>query len=121
MAAQNDIYLDQGADWSQGIIYANGSGPVNITGYTFECQIRTSSVSTGGVIAASPSVDISDAANGAFTVQLTSEQTWSIPMAGKTGNDKFPTYVYDLFIISPTGQRTKLLYGNVFVSPGVSE
>jgi len=85
--------------------------PVDLTGYTATLQIKNYPLSATILYDASPNITLGGQAG---TISL------SIP---ETVTEGFTWWqgVYDLLMTSPGGIATRLLQGNVSVSPGVSE
>lgn len=111
-AGSYNILIEQGATYDQTFTMTRDGSPVNLTGYTARMQFRVS--------AATSSITFDVATSGTFTlggalgtirVQISATATSGI-VAG--------TYVYDLEIQSGTGVVTRLLQGQVVVSPEVT-
>jgi hypothetical protein len=115
MAATNyDTTIDQGADWVINFTYQDSAGAaINLTGYTAALQLRSEAASTTAVLSlSSPSSGITiTGATGLVAVRATAAQTGAI--AGGV-------YVYDLEITSSTGVVTRLVQGQINVSPQVT-
>ena len=110
MAAISNLYIDQGTDFNVTVDVTNIDGSVlNLSNYTAVSQIRkTYGSSTVSATFASTSIA---AAQGQVTLTLTDTQT-----AGLTAG----RYVYDLNITSSAGQTTRVVEGQVVLTPGVT-
>lgn len=109
MAIIANIFIDQGTDFSitVDVTDANGSA-LNMTGYTAAAQIRKTYSSSSAAGTFSTAIA---ASNGQVTLSLTDSQTTAIP-AGR--------YVYDLNVASSGGITTRVVEGQVIVTPGVT-
>lgn len=115
-----DLCVNQGATYARTFLWlvpcgcgtvGGSSQPVDLTGYTATMQIRAYALST--VVLYDASADIT--LGGIFgTIALV------IPAADTEGFTWW-TGVYDLLLTSAGGQVTRLLFGSVQVSPGVSQ
>jgi len=110
MAVYSNIVVDQGADYSASIDVTDSDGDnLNLTGYTGAGQIRkTYSSSTAVDFAVSVT---SPATAGVLNISLTNAQT----NAMKAGR-----YVYDVEITSSGGTKTRVLEGQLEITPGVT-
>ena len=115
MSATNyNTTIDQGANWFINFTYEDSTGtPINLTGYTAALQVRSDASSPTAVLSlSSPSSGITiTGATGLVAVTASAAQTGAID-AG--------TYVYDLEITSSTGVVTRLVQGQIVVSPQVT-
>ena len=109
MAILANLYIDQGTDYSITVDVTDSAGDIlNLTDYTSSAQIRkTYSSST---LSASFTTSISAAA-GQVTLSLTDTQTNAL----ESGR-----YVYDLIITSSGGVTTRVIEGQVVMTPGVT-
>jgi hypothetical protein len=111
MAVYSNIVIDQGADYSASIDVTDSDGDtIDLSGYTAAGQIRkTYSSSTAvdfTVSIASP------ASAGTLNIGLSNTQT----NAMKAGR-----YVYDVEITNSGGVKTRVLEGQVEITPGVTQ
>jgi hypothetical protein len=111
MAVYSNIVVDQGADYSASIDVTDSDGDnIDLSGYTASGQIRkTYSSSTAvdfTVSVASP------ASAGVLNISLSNTQT----NAMKAGR-----YVYDVEITNSGGIKTRVLEGQVEITPGVTQ
>ena len=102
-AAEYNIHLDQGASWSKTILLKKLDGfPKDLAGYTAKAQIRTNI--DGDLIEDITTTFVPPRKNGELVLSLSPEQT---------GEFEFYIAVWDLFITSPDGVKSKLLRGYV--------
>ena len=111
MAVYSNIVVDQGADYSAGIDVTDSDGDaLDLTGYSAAGQIRkTYSSSTAVNFTASIA---SPTTAGVVNIGLTNAQT----NAMKAGR-----YVYDVEITSSGGTKTRVLEGQIEITPGVTQ
>ena len=115
----NPINIDQGSDWTQGVSYKVNGQPFDLSGYTVECEIRTAPYDVGGLLVATPTHTID--AVGHFILQMSAAQT-NLIILSKTYSPLIKEkFWYDVYIIAPGGQRSRILNGPVFISPRVSQ
>ena len=118
-AAQHDLVVEQGATWSQAVIWKTGSPAtaVNLTGYTARMQLRTSvTASTAALSLTTENGRIaltagSGAGAGTITLSISATDTAALA-AGR--------YVYDLELVSGGGLVTRVMEGVVTVSAEVT-
>ena len=113
MAVAYNTTIDQGADWYLTVTYENPNGTaINITNYTAALQIRSLPSDPTTVLSLSTGSGITiTGATGTVAVRATAAQTGAIDEG---------TYYYDLEITAPTGVVTRLVQGQVVVSPEVT-
>ncbi len=105
-----NLTIEQGATFTNNMTVTVDSN-TDITNFTFSGDIKTNKLSDH--VLASFTFTKTDAANGAFTISLTSTQTASLP-AG--------THLYDIsYVDSSDNSRLRLLEGNVTVSGEVTK
>ena len=103
-AAEYNIYLDQGASWSKTLLLKKADGfSKDLTGYTAKAQIRDR-IGDEDVIAEITTTFVPPRKNGELVISLTHEETAEF---------EFFDAVWDLFITSPDGVKSKLLKGYV--------
>lgn len=104
-----DLSIDAGQTYSLAITVEN----TNLTGYSARCQFRRN-ISSSTVVYDGTTVNgkivLTDAANGVLTLNLTDTETSALS----------GIYVYDLEIVSGSGQVTRILQGSVVISPEVT-
>lgn len=109
MAAISNLYIDQGTDFNVTVDVTNTDGSVlNLSNYTAVSQIRKTYGSS--TVSATFATSIA-AAQGQVTLTLTDTQTAGLA-AGR--------YVYDLNITSSAGTTTRVVEGQVVLTPGVT-
>lgn len=109
MAIYSNLTIDQGSTFKADIDVTDADGDaLNLAGYTVAGQLRKNySSSTSTDFTAS----VTSTINGTIRISLSATQT----------NDlKAGRYVYDVEITSSTGEVTRVLEGQVEVTPGVT-
>jgi len=107
----SELTIDQGATFSTVINLTNDDNtPLDITDYSFECQIRKSYYSTNATANIAVTID-GDAANGAVRLSLDS---------ANTANIKAGRYLYDLKMTDDANVTIRVLEGIVTITPQVS-
>jgi hypothetical protein len=103
-SAEYNINLDQGASWSKTLFLKKADGfPKDLTGYTAKAQIRYR-VEDEDIVAEITTLFVPPRKNGELILSLTHEETSEF---------EFFSAVWDLFITSPDGTKSKLLKGCV--------
>ena len=110
MAVYSNIVIDQGADYSASIDVTDSDGDtIDLSGYTAAGQIKKT-------YSSSTAVD--------FTVSIASPATAGILNIGlsntQTNAMKAGRYVYDIEITNSGGVKTRVLEGQVEITPGVT-
>lgn len=120
MAGYYPLEINQGEDFSEAFQWCvtENKTPVNLTGYTGKCQIRSTPQSKG--ILATLVVTILDATNGIFELTLSATLAANIPTNGPTVLD-VSRYVYDVEFTSSSGKVYRVLNGPAVISPEVTE
>jgi hypothetical protein len=116
MAVAYNTVIDQGADWYFTITYENPNGtPINITGYTAACQLRSLPNSPTAVLTLTTENNGIEITGNTGTVALhaTADQTEAIDEG---------TYFYDVEIYSWNEPAiiTRLVQGQIVVSAEVT-
>ena len=110
MAIVSNLTIDQGSTFSASIDVTDVEDNVLVlTGYTVAAQIRKTYDSTTAV---NFTGSVSNATQGEITISLTPAQTNAL-VAGR--------YVYDAEITSAGGTVTRVIEGQVEVTPGVTQ
>jgi hypothetical protein len=110
MATVANIFIDQGADYSNIITVGSSSGaPLNLTGYSVASQIRKSFSSS---ISYNFTASIFSASEGKVRLQLSASGSGAIPPG---------RYLYDVEITSPSGTKTRVVEGIVTVNPEITQ
>jgi len=109
MAIVSNLTVDQGADFSALVDITDSTGNIlNLTGYTVAGQIRKNYDSTSYTAFGAT---VSNATGGTITILLTDAQTRAMTPG---------RYVYDVEISSGGGEVTRVLEGQVEVTPEVT-
>ena len=109
MAIINNIFIDQGTDFTMTVDVQNALGnALDLTGYTIAAQIRKT-YGSSNVTAVFTTAH--NGANGQVTMSLPDATTAAI----ESGR-----YVYDLMIESGAGEKTRVIEGQATVTPGVT-
>lgn len=109
MAIISNLTIDQGSTFTVNIDCTASDGNIlNLTGYTVAGQIRKNYDSTTSTALTSV---IGNATGGRLTISLTAVQTNALT-AGR--------YVYDVEITSAQSVVTRVVEGQVEVTPGVT-
>jgi hypothetical protein len=110
MATVRNIVIDQGSTFSLTITVTDFTDtPINLTGYTLRSQLRKSYFSntfTAFTVTSPAPLD------GEIKLALTATTTSSL---------RYGRYVYDVEIVSPTNEVTRVLEGIVTVNPEVTK
>ena len=110
MASISNLFVDQGADYSNIITVASTTGaPLDLTGFTVKSQMRKSYTSSTFY---NFTASIYDAVNGKVRLQLNSTQSEAI-IPGR--------YLYDVEITSGSGGKTRVIDGIVTVTPEITK
>jgi hypothetical protein len=104
-----NLTIDKGADFSTTIKIKTDGAVVNLTGYAFSCVMRKHSDSPVG-FGFSTEVLPPDS-QGVVRLQLHNTVTTELNKG---------RYIYDLFTINTTGEKSKVLEGNVLVRGSAS-
>lgn len=111
-AAKYDITLEQNASWKKTILVSKeNKQPKSLVGYTGKAQIRSTPESTL-VLEEFHLEFVEPRTSGRVSFSLSATETAALV---------FTTAAYDLFIVSPTGIKSKLLKGSVTVVPSVTK
>jgi hypothetical protein len=111
-AGYQDLFLNQSETFTTSLTLDDVNGlPYNLTGFSVKSQAKRSYYANNVIINFDTS--ISDANNGVITLSANSATTANIPSTSKL--------VYDVFIKqNETGAVTKVLEGQIFISPAVT-
>ena len=105
-AGTYNFTIEQGTTFSRVLTLQENGSAMNLTGYSVASQMRSTHDSSS--IVATFSGSVTNASSGQLTLSLTNSQTSAIEEA---------IYVYDVEITSGTGSVTRILEGNVTVTP----
>ena len=110
MAIYSNLTIDQGSSFLAYVDVTDSSGnALNLNGYSVAGQIRKTYSS---LTAVSFSATVSNATAGTISLALGD----TVTNAMKPGR-----YVYDVEILTSSGTRTRVLEGQVEVTPGVTQ
>lgn len=113
-----DLVIEQGVSFGMALTIKDANDtPVNITGYTFAGAIKESAQDSSPV--ESFTFVLTDPGNGVVTVSLTDEETSGLPATGDV-YDEYTGYVYDIEMTDLSGNVTRILNGEISVSPEVT-
>ena len=108
-AGKYDFTLEQGTTFSREITVQDSGSAMNLTGYTPRMQMRSTHDSS--TIALTFTATVSNASQGKISLTATDTVTSAVEEG---------IYVYDLEIESSGGTVTRLMEGNVTVTPEVT-
>lgn len=113
MAGKLDITIEQGADWKLELVWETGSPsvPRDLTGYTARFQVATRHSAESPLVERTEAAGIAlGGAAGTIVITLTETQTAALPALKA---------VWDLILVSPSGEDTRLLEGKATITPEV--
>lgn len=109
MAIYSNLTVDQGSTFKASIdVSDSDDNAIVLTGYTVAGQLRKSYAS----------LNFTD-----FTASVTSENLGTITIGlsdTQTNSLRAGRYVYDVEITSPSGEKTRVLEGQLEITPGVT-
>jgi hypothetical protein len=108
-AGTYNFTLEQGSTFSRRLTVQENNSALDLTGYTGRMQMR--STHDSDTIILSFTVTVSDASSGQLTTTASATTTASITPG---------IYVYDLEIESSASTVTRLMQGNITVTPEVT-
>ena len=108
-AGTYNFILEQGATFNRILTVKENNSAMNLTNYTVASKMR--STHDSGTVVGTFTCTISDATAGEITMQMTNSTTAAIEEG---------IYVYDLEITASTGAVTRILQGQVTVTPEVT-
>ena len=108
-AGTYNFTIEQGTTFSRVLTLQENSSAMNLTGYSVASQMRSTHDSS--TVVATFSGSVTNASSGQITLSLTNSQTSAIDEA---------IYVYDVEITSGAGAVTRILEGNITVTPEVT-
>jgi hypothetical protein len=102
-----DIYINQGTDYiDELLMIATDGSVVDVVGYTFTSQLRTSYVTANAT--ANMNVQVTDSMNGIVSIVL---------LAANTANIAAGKYVYDINMVDTANITTRIVQGQAIVTP----
>jgi hypothetical protein len=108
-AGTYNFTLDQGSTFSRQLTVEDNNTAMDLSGYTGRMQMRSTHDSS--TIALSFTVTIANAAQGKLNITASATSTAALTQG---------IYVYDLEIESSAGTVTRLMEGNITVTPEVT-
>jgi len=108
-AGTYNFTIEQGTTFSRVLTLQENGSAMNLTGYSVASQMRSTHDSS--TVVATFSGSVTNASSGQITLSLTNSQTSAIDEA---------IYVYDVEITSGAGAVTRILEGNITVTPEVT-
>ena len=106
--SEYNIKINKGTDFSRTFALSESSVAIDLAGYAFEGTLKERYTSTQST---SFTMSIVDNALGLFKAVLSDTTTTSMGPG---------TWVYDIVMIKPTGDKIRLLEGKAFVKQGVT-
>jgi hypothetical protein len=121
MATAQNFDMDQGAYWSQDLLWEDENGdPVDLTGYTARMQIRRRVRDTD------PLIELIEGSTGASRITLGGTAGTILLEIDADATAELPAtqfdrrWYYDLEMVPAGGQVRRLLQGRIIVSPEVT-
>lgn len=109
---REDLLIPQGATYRHVFAYVDSANaPVDITGYTARMQIRATISATAKLY---------ESAGGDFVINGVAGEVILTIASATTTAWTWATGVYDIEIVSPLGEVTRLIKGKVKVDPEVT-
>ena len=108
-AGTNNFTLEQGATFNRQLSIAENNSPLNLTGYSAAMQLR--STYDTATVALSVTCAVINATQGILSISASASSTAALEEG---------MYVYDLELTSSSGVVTRLIQGQVTVSPEVT-
>ena len=108
-AGTYNFTIEQGTTFSRVLTLQENGSAMNLTGYSVASQMRSTHDSS--TVVATFSGSVTNASSGQITLSLTNSQTSAVEEA---------IYVYDVEITSGAGAVTRILEGNITVTPEVT-
>jgi hypothetical protein len=110
VASISNLFIDQGANYSNILTVAGSGGVINLANYTIKSQLRKSYGSSSYF---NFNATIYDAPTGRVRLQLSAEESSAIP-PGK--------YLYDVELTNTvTGIKIRLVEGIVIITPEITK
>lgn len=119
-----NITLMQGADFNPIILVPGPTTPTDITGYTFEGQVKENTNPSTGAVATFSFVILNQTTNkGQVQWILSAEDIDDI--VASVANSESPCrlttpFLYDIYMIDTLNVRTRIIQGKALVSPKVT-
>lgn len=121
MAVPNfTLPIKQGSTLEQSVTFAenaDGSSPIDLTGWTFRGQLRKTYSATDKIVDLTFETN-APATDGVLWIKLTAAQTAAIEVdAASTYRKKMTNYVYDIEAVKVDGSVDRILEGTAEISP----
>lgn len=107
-----NLTFSQGATWKLNLTYESGNNPVDLTNYTARMQARSTYDSTAVALNLTNGTGITLGGTAGTIALLVNATTTAAIGAAQ--------YVYDLEIVSPSGEVTRVIEGALIVTPEVT-
>lgn len=112
-AGRHDITIEQGATFQLSLIWKDSDAvPIDITGYTARMQVRRRHTSDTTMLEFTSAAGDITLGGAAGTIVVSADA----PLTGETARSA----VYDIELVSPAGVITRLLEGDVTITPEVT-
>jgi hypothetical protein len=109
--AEQDIYIDRGADWSQSYVwtFSDTNQAVDLTSAAAPFTIRTSNDTINGTVLLQLTVGsgVTLSAGGSILVAMTHTQTAALPKG---------TFFYDAYVDFASGSQVRILQGQAVIT-----
>ena len=113
MAAYQDLFIDKGSDFTEIITLSDDYGvSYNLYGFSVTSLARTSYTTSNVSIQFGSTIN--DPANGVITLTANSAVTSNV-IPNNVGK-----LVYDIVVSDMNGRKTRVLEGQIFLSPNVT-
>jgi len=121
MGAKYNIQIDQGATFRITVNVKDSSGNnLDLTGYTGRGKIRATPEDTTVVASFTVSV-MSPATDGNLSISLSDAVTAAIPANdSESFQRRLTDYCYDIEIVAPGGDVTRIIEGAAYLNPEVT-
>lgn len=112
--ARHDLEITEGVDYSFTMNFKKDDEPLDLTGYSFQSEIRTG-FDEGAPVLAEFVIAIVDAQRGEVSMSLSAQSTQDIIDSESNVRSRTRAGFYDVFYLNPTGNRRYLMGGQVTV------
>lgn len=109
---RTDITITEGADYALSFQLLEDEAPVDLTGFTFQAQIRKDFLQNSPAVA-DFTVLLPRPIDGEILLSLTSQQTLDLFPALSASNARTRCGYWDMFSVSPAGTRSYFIGGRV--------
>ena len=111
MSGYQDLFLNQGEDFNTQITLDDNTGAAyNLVGFSVYSEAKTSYYTSNAALVFTST--LYNAANG--IIQLSANNATSANVSARQ------KLVYDVILTDPTGLKTRVLEGQIYVTPGVT-